>query len=162
MTTAPAPHVTSRYTGAWGWCRRLASLSVWAVLAGAIAFVLRFNPTDRVADPTGPCAWHAAFGIDGPGCGGTRMVWYALHGDLLQAAQHHLPALVGAPVALYGLVWWTAATAFGRRLPVLRLPWWVWVGYGVFFLVYTTVLRNLPWPPFNALYVPDLTGVGMN
>jgi Protein of unknown function (DUF2752) len=40
--------------------------------------VLAYNPTDRIPDPTGPCTWHALFGIDGPGCGGTRMLWYLL------------------------------------------------------------------------------------
>lgn len=32
-------------------------------------------------------------GINGPTCGGTRLVWYLLHGDLVQTARHHLVAL---------------------------------------------------------------------
>jgi hypothetical protein len=79
--------------------------------------VLAFNPTDHVADPTGPCTWHAPFGINGPTCGGTRMVWYLLHGDVVQAARHHLIALVGVPFALHALIVWTAQVRFGRRWP---------------------------------------------
>jgi hypothetical protein len=73
--------------------RRAASVAAAAVLAAAIGFVLRFDPTDRVADPTGPCLWHSLTGINGPGCGGTRMVYYLLHGDLAQAARFYSTVL---------------------------------------------------------------------
>lgn len=36
------------------WVHRLATAGVLAVFGSAAGFVLRFNPTDRVADPTGP------------------------------------------------------------------------------------------------------------
>ena len=78
---------------------RLVVADVWAGLAAAVGYVLAFNPTDRIADPTGPCTWHTLFGINGPICGGTRMVWYLLHGDLVAAARHHLVALIGVPFA---------------------------------------------------------------
>ncbi len=84
------------------------------------------------------------FGTNGPTCGGTRMVWYLLHGDVVNAARMHLVALIGTPFALYMLVQWTAAWLFGLRLPALRLRWWVYVAYGIVFVVYGAVLRNLP------------------
>jgi hypothetical protein len=114
--------------------------------------VLAYNPTDHIPDLTGPCTWHALFGTDGPGCGGTRMLWYLLHGNLGQAARHHLAALIAAPVALYGLV-----ATFGRQLPVIRMPRWAWLAYLALCLLYAVVLRNLPWPPFAWFYVPNLT-----
>jgi hypothetical protein len=119
--------------------------------------VLAYNPTDHIPDLTGPCTWHALFGTDGPGCGGTRMLWYLLHGNLGQAARHHLAALIAAPVALYGLVAWTVAATFGRQLPVIRMPRWAWLAYLALCLLYAVVLRNLPWPPFAWFYVPNLT-----
>jgi hypothetical protein len=131
--------------------------AVWATLAAAIGFVLAFDPTDYTPDPTGPCTWHMLFGIDGPSCGGTRMVWYLLHGNLVQAARHHLAALLGTPVALYALIGWTAAATFGRRLPTPRIPRWAWLAYAAFFLIYAVVLRNLPWEPFTWFYVANLT-----
>ena len=33
----------------------------------------------------------------------------------------------------------------------------VWWGYAAFFLVHTTVLRNVQWAPFTWFYVPNLT-----
>jgi hypothetical protein len=31
------------------------------------------------------------------------------------------------------------------------------IGYAVFFTLYSTVLRNLPWPPLHWFHIPDLT-----
>ena len=123
---------------------RLASLPVWGALAAAVGYVLATNPADRKPDLLGGCGWYAMFGTNGPTCGGTRMVWYLLHGDVVNAARMHLVALIGAPFALYGLVQWSAESLFGLHLPALRLRWWVYVAYGVAFLVYGAVLRNLP------------------
>jgi Protein of unknown function (DUF2752) len=139
-----------------GWIRGT-PLAVWAMLVGATAFVLTFNPTDRIADPTGPCLWHAAFGIDGPSCGGTRMFYYLIHGSLVQAARMHLPALIGMLYGAYVLIAWTGSWLLGRTLPVWRPGKWAIVGYVAFFLIFSVVLRNLPWAPFSWFYVPDLT-----
>jgi Protein of unknown function (DUF2752) len=136
---------------------RAAVAGMWVTLAAAIAYVLTFDPTDRAADPTGPCTWHALFGINGPTCGGTRMVWYLLHGDLVQAARHHLVALIGVPFALYALAAWTARTWWGRSWPLPRLSRWIYLGYAAAWLVYAVVLRNLPWPPFTWFDIPNLT-----
>ncbi|MFF4894427.1 DUF2752 domain-containing protein [Micromonospora chersina] len=140
---------------------RTAQRAATLVLAGAIgaaaAFVLRFNPTDRVADPTGPCLWHALTGINGPSCGGTRMFYYLLHGDLVDAARHHLAALVAVPFLLYAGVRWAGIAWLGRELPALRLSPRVYWAYGVAFVLYSTVLRNLPWPPFTWFDIPNLT-----
>jgi hypothetical protein len=119
-------------------------LAVWVALAGAAAYVVANNPTDREPDLLGGCGWYAAFGTNGPTCGGTRMFWYLLHGDLVNAARSHLVALIGVPFGVYALVQWSAASWFRVRLPALRLPGSVWIAYGVLFVVYGAVLRNLP------------------
>jgi hypothetical protein len=138
------------------WVHRLASVGVLAVFGSAAGFVLRFNPTDRVADPTGPCLWHAATGINGPACGGTRMFYYLLHGDLVQAALHHLVALIAVPFLVYAFAGWAGRVWFGVTLPPLRLSRWVYVAYGVAWLLYAVVLRNLPWAPFTWFDIPNL------
>jgi len=159
---ADAATTTHRTSGApsgrrRAWLRRLAPLTVLPPVGAVIAYILAFNPTDRVADPTGPCPWHALFGIDGPGCGGTRMVWYLLHGDLVEAARHHLAALIAVPFLVYAFVVWTANWTFGARLPAFRPSGRLVVAYLVAFAVYSMVLRNLPWPPFSWFYVENLT-----
>lgn len=123
---------------------RFAPLSVWGLLALAIGYVLAVNPADRKPDLLGGCGWYVMFGTNGPTCGGTRMVWYLLHGDVVNAARMHLVALIGTPFALYALVQWSAQSLFGLRLPALRLRWWLVVVYGVVFVIYGAVLRNLP------------------
>ena len=142
--------------GRRGWLRRLAPLAVLPPVVAALGYVLAFNPTDRVGDPTGPCLWHMLVGIDGPGCGGTRMVWYLLHGDLVQAARHHLAALIAVPFLLYAFAAWTANWTFGARLPQFRPSGKLVVAYLVAFVLYSVVLRNLPWPPFAWFYVDNL------
>ena len=138
------------------WLQRLAVAGVLAGVGSAAGFVLRFNPTDRVADPTGPCLWHAATGINGPACGGTRMFYYLLHGDLVQAARHHLVALIAMPFLIYAFAGWAGRAWFGVTLPPLRLSRWVYVAYGVAWLLYAVVLRNLPWAPFTWFDIPSL------
>lgn len=139
------------------WLRWLAPLSVLPVAGAAIAYILAFNPTDRVTDPGGPCVWHLVFGVDGPGCGGTRMVWYLLHGDLIEAARHHLVAFIAVPFVVYAYVQWLAKWTFGVQLPAFRPSVRLLIGYAVAFLLYSTVLRNLPFPPFDWFYVENLT-----
>lgn len=138
------------------WSERLGPAAVWAGLAAATAYVLAFDPTDTRDDLTGPCMFHLAFDINGPFCGGTRMWWYLVHGDLVRAFQHHPVALVGVPFALYALVWWTARTWFGRTFPSPRLPRSVYIGYAAVWVLFALVLRNLPSGPFTWFDIPYL------
>jgi hypothetical protein len=130
-------------------------LAVWAMLAAATVYVLAFNPTDRLADPTGPCLWHALFGIDGPTCGGTRM--YLVPGPRQpgpgrpppsgRAGRHAGSALRPRCV--------DRRVEFGRLLPQLRIRRSAYVTYVAFFLICAVVLRNLPWAPFTWFYVSN-------
>jgi hypothetical protein len=129
---------------------------VFAILGAGVAYLLTVNPTDRRADAFGQCLWHELTGIDGPTCGGTRMAWYLLHGNFVEAARHHLIALLTVPVLLYALIAWTARSMFGITLPTYRPGWRTYTAYAVVFLVYSVVLRNLPWAPFDWFYVPYL------
>jgi hypothetical protein len=129
-------------------------LGAAATFAVAVAWVLTHNPADTIPDPTGGCVWTALTGTQGPTCGGTRMMWYLLHGDLVQAARHHLPALLGVPVAGYAWLRWTASAA-GRRLPALPGPRWLLLAYAASWLVFT-VARNLPSPPFTWFHLTDI------
>jgi hypothetical protein len=91
-------------------------------------------------------------GLDCPGCGGTRMVWYLLHGNIGQSARHHLIAFLAVPVLAYVYVAWAAKRLFNLRLPTRRITPAVWGGYFVVWIVYS-VLRDLPWEPFHFFYV---------
>jgi hypothetical protein len=130
----------------------LAPLAILGCVAAAFTYVLANDPTDARRDPLGPCAFKAMTGWDCPGCGGTRMVWYLLHADLPAAFQHHLIALVAVPVVAYLYVVWAAKRIFRVSLPSRGIPASVWGTYLVVWLAFS-VLRNLPYPPFEYFFV---------
>lgn len=150
-----APHysrVERLAIAAWtkpGW---LAPLAVLGCVGAACTYVLQNDPTDARLDPLGPCAFKLLTGLDCPGCGGTRMVWYLLHGNLYQAARFHLIALIAAPILAYAYVVWAARRVSGVRLPSRSIPLTVVLGYLVVWIVFS-VLRDLPWEPFTWFFV---------
>ncbi|MDT5079503.1 MAG: hypothetical protein QOJ80_4140 [Mycobacterium sp.] len=111
-----------------------------------------------VGDPTTPggplpvCITKSLFGIDCPGCGGLRMVYSILHGDLYGALKYNALGLA----ALGLLVWAWAAWTYGRVVDRKIRSWqhhrWAAVGALVVVSVWF-VIRNLPFAPFTGLYV---------
>ncbi len=136
----------------WQRPRWLAPLAIFGCVAAACTYVLTNNPTDDRPDLLGPCAFKTLTGYDCPGCGGTRMVWYVLHGNLLQAARHHLVAFVAIPVVIYAYVVLVADRIFRVKLPTTRIPWGVCIGYVLVWLMFA-VARDLPWQPFHTFFV---------
>lgn len=49
----------------------------------------------------GPCLFHTMTGLYCPGCGGTRAVWYLLHGHFLLSLRFH-PLVLYTAVILLG------------------------------------------------------------
>jgi Protein of unknown function (DUF2752) len=137
----------ARHTPAW-----LAPIALGSLCAVASAFVLWSNPTDASADAQPTCLVKMTTGFDCPGCGGTRAMWYLLHGDLPAAAHHHIIAVFAAPFLVYAYVAWAAGVMFNRRLPQLRVSYRsiaaLIAAWGVF-----TLVRNLPFEPFSWFYV---------
>ncbi|MBT8224360.1 MAG: DUF2752 domain-containing protein [Dactylosporangium sp.] len=132
--------------------RWVAPLFGTGTIGAAASYTLLVQPTTLFASTHSTCIMRILTGFDCPGCGGTRSAWYLLHGDIAEAARHHAPFVFIVPFLLYMYVVWALNTAFGLRLPQLQLStksimifMAVW---GVF-----SVLRNLPWAPFTALYI---------
>ena len=97
--------------------------------AGAAWYVTSHDPTDGRPDFGGGCVVRMLTGFDCPGCGGTRALWYLLHGNLPQAARHHAVAVFVAPFIVYLYVAWAANRIFHTRLPIPRISpkavaWW--------------------------------------
>ncbi|MEV8532179.1 DUF2752 domain-containing protein [Streptomyces sp. NPDC051211] len=89
-----------------------------AALAGAV-YVYGHSPYDP-AQLLPKCPWRLLTGLDCPACGGTRMAYSLLHGDLAAAARANLLLLATLPLVLLGYGrWLTVATVRGRRY---RLP----------------------------------------
>jgi hypothetical protein len=152
--------VTSAARDAYAWLERrwseppwLAPIVVIAPFIAAGVYVLAFNPTDAEPDPTGPCLIKTLTGLDCPGCGGTRMFWYLLHGDLVHAAQYHVMGLVGLLFLAYAYTAWVFERLLRRRLPLPRDRGVLYGGVFIAVWVAFAVARNLPWEPFSLLYV---------
>jgi hypothetical protein len=127
-------------------------LSALFCFLGGVSYVLLTNPTDADAFSSPTCLVRLTTGFDCPGCGGTRAFWYLLHGNVPAAARAHLIAVFAAPFLIYAYIAWLGRTAFGWKLPQLRVsPKTVTIflaAWAVF-----TVLRNLPWAPFTLFFV---------
>ncbi|MFJ6197170.1 DUF2752 domain-containing protein [Micromonospora sp. NPDC092111] len=131
------------------WAVPLAALGC---VAAGMAYALVSDPTTSDPDAAPSCLLKLVTGLDCPGCGGTRALWYVLHGDLPAAARHHFLFVFALPFLAYLFVAWAGRQAFGWRLPELRLSSPVIGGFLAVWLAFS-VLRNLPWAPFTALYV---------
>lgn len=149
---APPSRLERMAMAAWSRPSWLAPLAILGCIGAAATYVLNNDPTDTRLDPLGPCAFKMLTGLDCPGCGGTRMVWYLLHGDVLQAARYHVVALIAIPILAWAYVVFAAKRVFKVQLPSKQIPLLAVLGYLGFWVVFA-VLRNLPWAPFDWFYV---------
>ncbi|MEU5945707.1 DUF2752 domain-containing protein [Micromonospora sp. NPDC047465] len=131
------------------WAVPLAALGC---VAAGIGYTLLSNPTHAAPDAAPTCLLKLTTGLDCPGCGGTRALWYVLHGDLPAAVRHHFLFVFALPFLAYLFVAWAGKQAFGWRLPELHLSSKVIGGFLAAWLAFS-VVRNLPWAPFTSLYV---------
>jgi hypothetical protein len=130
----------------------VAPVAMLVCMGGAVGYTLATHPTEADAGSTPTCLLKYTTGFVCPGCGGTRAAWYLLHGDIPAAARHHAVFVFAVPFLLYMYFAWAARRLFGWNVPQLTLSprvisifiavWGVW-----------SVLRNLPWAPFNEFYV---------
>jgi hypothetical protein len=142
----PAPAPAGGAPG-WTWANLRQPAFVLGVVAAASAYVYAVDPNAHTTTP--PCPLFALTGLDCPACGGTRAVHALLHGDVGQAFDHNVLALVLLPLAAYALVAWAVGKA-GHHLPMFRWrPWMTW-GLGVVVIGFL-VVRNLPFGPFPYL-----------
>jgi hypothetical protein len=123
----------------------VAALGV-AAIAG-VGLLYAFDP-NSASSPFPGCLFRAFTGLYCPGCGMTRMLHALVHGDIAGAASMNVLALLGLPVfaAFVAEQLWATRLLHGRRRAVL-FDGRLWIGAALLF----GVLRNLPWPPFNAL-----------
>lgn len=111
-----------------------------------------------VGDPTTPhgplpvCPTKALLGIDCPGCGSLRMLYSLMHGNVLAAARFNALGLAAVVLLVWAYLMWTYGRATGRR--VRSWQHWRWSPMVTLCLVLAWfVVRNIPYAPFNWLYV---------
>jgi len=112
--------------------RAIAFVVLTALLTAAAAWRPR-------ADGPSPCMSKNLLGLSCPGCGMTRSVTAAAHGDIVAALRWHAlgPVLLVATLAAWVLI--GAGLVAGKDyLPDLNRPVWTWsvVGFFVALVVY--------------------------
>lgn len=125
---------------------RLALVLVAALLIPAGAgIVYAYSPLEYDFYPK--CVFRLATGLNCPGCGGTRCLFWLLHGDVSQAFFFN-PLLI---VALPFLGWAFCRSAYtactGKKAPSIPLPPWTDKIVAGVFIVYW-VVRNFEAYPF--------------
>ncbi|WP_078282769.1 DUF2752 domain-containing protein [Mycobacteroides franklinii] len=143
MTTSHATSVASRLA---------APVAVGGVAVAGCAAVW-------LGDPTTPggvlpvCPFKALTGLDCPGCGGLRMVYSLMHGDVLGALRYNAVGLVALVFLAVCFVAWTASRWRGES--GWNPPWlrgWVPAITLVVFVAWF-IIRLIPVAPFTALRV---------
>jgi hypothetical protein len=122
-------------------------VGVGSALAGAAAltYVGLVDP-HRPGSMFPPCMFKLITGWNCPGCGGLRMTYDVLHGDLAAAVVDNVFALVGLPLLLL----WVVVRRRAGRPPFTPAVFWI-IGIAV---VGWTVVRNIPGFPL----VPTMIG----
>jgi hypothetical protein len=111
-----------------------------------------------VGDPTTPngplpvCPTKALLGIDCPGCGSLRMLYCLMHGNLPAAAKFNALGLATLVLLVWAYLAWTYGRLVGRRIGSWQHHRWSAM-VTLSLVVAWFVLRNIPFAPFNALYV---------
>lgn len=122
------------------------------MLGGVItAAVAARIASDADLDVLLPCPFHAATGLDCPGCGTTRALIALTRGDLITALDHNLLVVLAIPVLLLG---WAVRARAGRPpggagspRPARPAPAWLLPTVVTLVLVFA-VVRNIPGVPF--------------
>jgi Protein of unknown function (DUF2752) len=111
------------------------AIGAGVLLAGALTYIGFANPHDPQSTyPQCPFKW--CTGWNCPFCGGLRMTYDLLHGDLLASINDNLFALIGIPL----LAAWVLMRR-GRGRPAFPLP--ALLAFAVVTIAWT-VVRNLP------------------
>jgi hypothetical protein len=129
-----------------------APVVVAACFAGAASYVWISNPTDSGAGDIPTCIVKLTTGLDCPGCGGTRAFYYLMHGNIPEAARHHVMAVFAAPFLVWFYLAWTVKHIWGRQIPTPKISARTISVYLALWAVFM-VARNLPFAPFTTLYV---------
>jgi hypothetical protein len=109
------------------------------------AFYFFWNPSEFTSLPL--CPFKNLTGYYCPGCGGQRAFHQILHGNFVEAFQSNLLIYVFLPFFLLKIADELLVTTISKKFLLRRKGIWIFLGFLIFF----TILRNLPLYPFNQL-----------
>jgi Protein of unknown function (DUF2752) len=80
-----------------------------------------FAPQDYHFYPV--CPFYALTHLLCPGCGGTRALYYLLHGNLAEAWHFNALVTLGVPILLAWFAYWYCSVMLRHRAPRFQLHW---------------------------------------
>lgn len=140
----------TRYPGVGSRPKRILFIACALLLPLAAWVLYRADPREQAFIP---CVLHSLTGLYCPGCGTTRAVYLLLHGDLSGALRMNPLIPVSLPLIAYGLANFALFEGWGVKLPPRDIPLKVVIALLAVILAYG-VMRNLPFPAFEALRPP--------
>lgn len=124
--------------------RSATAIGTGALALGALAYVGVADP-HRPGTLFPPCPFRLLTGWNCPACGGLRMTYDLLHGDLGAAVVDNVFLLAGLPLLAIWLVW-----RIRQRERVFPLPAIVVIAVAA---ISWTVVRNLPGFPLVPTFI---------
>ncbi len=97
------------------------------------------NPSET---PLVPCIFNKITGWKCAGCGITRASHQILHGNFEAAWNFNPIIFVTVPVVSYLVFGFILREWFGKQLPTIRMPLWLYIALGITIIIFT-VVRNL-------------------
>jgi len=92
-----------------------------ALLLAGCGVLYMFPPQDYHLYPS--CPFYAVTHLLCPGCGGTRALYYLVHGNIAEAWHFNALVTLAAPLFLAWFGAWYVSVMLSRRPPRLRLHW---------------------------------------
>lgn len=121
-------------------------------LAVIIYYAIFFSIDGGMTYAGKPCIIYKLTGFDCPGCGGQRMIYHILNGEIQLAIKNNLLFFLGAPILGYFYYCCIQVYIFKRRRYLDKFVFHP--KFAVIFIasiVIFTILRNIPFIPFNYL-----------
>lgn len=107
-------------------------------IAGAV-LLYYVNPSET---PLIPCLFRSLTGLECAGCGLTRASHQVLHGNFEAAWNFNPLIFVTVPVISYLVFRFILREWFGKQLPTIQMPLWLYIALGIAIIMFT-VVRNL-------------------
>jgi hypothetical protein len=118
------------------------------MLASLGIILFQFNPSLYAFYPR--CQFYAITGLYCPGCGAQRALHSLVHLHFLTTLRDNAPLILSLPILGYLGVRLIGRELGARMLPALPLPRH-WLRFLIIATILFTVLRNIPYSPFNYL-----------
>jgi Protein of unknown function (DUF2752). len=121
----------------------------------AVAFIYLFM-YDMNDSGNALCSFRELTGLECPGCGGQRSIFFLLHGDILKALHCNAFFIIATPFLSYFYYMAVRVYILGQKEQLKNFIFKPWFGYSLLiFVIIFFILRNITIWPFIYLAPPQ-------